>query len=101
MARERRALHAEGLLAFAATLGLAAAASLGLSARALAPAALMYGAMTFGWVVRYVGLLGRNCPCCGDLFFYSLERLLYSLPYLSPRCAHCDAPLGETEAGRS
>jgi hypothetical protein len=93
LARERRALHVEGLLATVATAGLLAASSLELPVLALAPALVLYGAMTIGWVVRYVALLGRSCPFCGDLFFYSVDRLLTSLPYLSTRCAHCDERL--------
>jgi hypothetical protein len=92
LARQRRALHAEGLLACAAGAGLAAAGDL--PVLAVAPLALLYAAMTSGWVVRFVALLGRDCPRCGGLFFYSLERLLYSLPYLRARCAHCREPLG-------
>jgi len=91
LARERRALHAEGLLAAAASAALAAAGDL--PASALAPLVLLYGAMTLGWVGRFLALLGRECPRCGGLFFYSLERLLYSLPYLHGRCAHCGEPL--------
>jgi hypothetical protein len=93
LARERRALHAEGLLGAAATAGLAAAASGDLPGLALAPVAALYAAMTLGWAARFFALLGRPCPRCGELFFYSLERLLYSLPYLRARCAHCAAPL--------
>jgi hypothetical protein len=91
LARERRALHAEGLVAAAAGAALAAAGDL--PGLALAPLALLYAAMTLGWVGRFVALLGCQCPRCGGLFFYSLERLLYSLPYLRGRCAHCDEPL--------
>jgi len=91
LARERRALHAEGLVAAAASAALAAAGDL--PALAVAPLVLLYVAMTLGWVARFVALLGRECPRCGGLFFYSLERLLYSLPYLRTRCAHCDEPL--------
>ena len=53
-----------------------------------------------GWVLRYVGLLGRDCPRCGALFFFSLERLLYSLPWLASRCAHCDEPIDRERAPR-
>lgn len=96
LARERRALHVEGLLATGATVGLVAAGGLGIPLLALALPALGYAALTARWVVRYVSLLGRDCPRCGDLFFYSLERLLYTLPYLSPRCAHCRQPLSRS-----
>jgi len=92
LACERRALHAEGLLAAGATAALAAAGDL--PGLAVAPLALLYAAMTLGWVARFLAMLGRECPRCGGLFFYSLERLLYSLPYLRARCAHCDEPLG-------
>jgi hypothetical protein len=91
LARERRALHAEGLLAAAASAALAAAGEL--PGIALAPLALLYATLTASWVARFLALLGRPCPRCGGLFFYSLERLLYSLPYLSGRCAHCAEPL--------
>jgi hypothetical protein len=101
LAAERRALHSEGLLAVAATVGLVAVAIVGVPVRAAAPVALMYGAMLFSWLTRYFGLLGRSCPRCGDQFFYSMERLLYSLPYLSRHCAHCDASLEESRTGRS
>jgi hypothetical protein len=100
LARERRALHVEGLLAAGATVGLVAAAGLGVPLLALAPAALGYAVLTTRWVVRYVGVLGRDCPRCGALFFYSIERLLYSLPYLSPRCAHCRQSLSRPEPPR-
>jgi hypothetical protein len=93
LARERRALHAEGLVATAATAGLAAATTVELPWLAAAPVIGLYGAMTAGWVARFVALLARECPRCGGLFFYSLERLLYSLPYLGRQCAHCQQPL--------
>jgi hypothetical protein len=93
LARQRRSLHAEGLLALAATAGLVAAAQMGARLLAIAPAALLYAALTVAWLRRYLDLLGRDCPRCGDLFFFSHERLLYSLPYLSPHCAHCREPL--------
>lgn len=91
LACERRAVHVEGLLAAAATAALAAAGDL--PGLAVALLALLYAAMTLGWVARFVALLGRECPRCGGLFFCSLERLLYSLPYLRARCAHCGEPL--------
>lgn len=91
LARERRSLHAEGLLAAATSLALAAAGDL--PPLALVPLGLLVGASSLGWVVRFVALLGRPCPRCGGLFFYSLDRLLYSLPYLSARCAQCRQPL--------
>jgi len=93
LARQRRALHAEGLLAALATLALATAADLGLSFTALAPLLALYVALTIGWAQRYFELLRADCPRCGAPFFFSLERLLYPLPYLAARCAHCDAPL--------
>jgi hypothetical protein len=93
LARERRSLHAEGLCALLATVGLVTAAGLGLPSRALAVPALLYMLHSAAWVVRLVRALGRSCPRCGDLFFYSLERLLYSLPYLSRRCASCGESL--------
>ena len=96
-ARERRALHVEGLVAVLATLALATAAELGLSLAALSPAVALYLALTASWVHRYLALLGSDCPRCGALFFFSLERLLYSLPYLAPRCAHCDEPIEPKE----
>jgi hypothetical protein len=91
LARERRELHAEGLVAAAAGAALAAATEL--PALAAAPLALLYAILTLGWVGRFLALLGRPCPRCGGLFFYSLERLLYSLPYLRAHCAHCSEPL--------
>ena len=93
LARERRSLHAEGVCALLATVGLAMAAGLGLPARALALPALLYRVHSAVWVARLVRALGRSCPRCGDPFFYSLERLLFSLPYLSRRCASCGEPL--------
>jgi hypothetical protein len=101
LADERRALHLEGLLAVAATVALVGAAGLSPPLLALTPAALLYAAMTVGWVSRYVGVLGRDCPRCGELFFFSLQRLLYSLPYLSTRCAHCDESLAGSRPPRS
>ena len=77
----------------AASAGLAATAAIELPWLAFAPVLVLYGVMTAGWVARFVALLGRACPRCGALFFYSLERLLFSLPYLGRQCAHCQQPL--------
>jgi hypothetical protein len=93
LACERRSIHAEGLLVCAATAGLVAATVGTLPGLAVALVAACYGAMTVGWVLRFFALLGRECPGCGGLFFYSLNRLLYSLPYLGRTCAHCERSL--------
>jgi hypothetical protein len=93
LARERRGIHAEGLLVCAATGGLAAAAPAQIPWLAVVPVAGFYALMTIGWVVRFLALLGRDCPSCGGPFFYSLDRLLYSLPYLGRDCAHCEQTL--------
>ena len=93
LARERRSIHAEGLLVCAATAGLVAATAGTLPGLAVVPIAGFYGVMTVGWVRRFLALLGRDCPACGGLFFYSLNRLLYSLPYLGRTCAQCEQSL--------
>jgi hypothetical protein len=95
LARERRSLHAEGLIAVVVTVAILVACQSGAPLLVIAPIALLYAALCVGWVVRFVRFLGRDCPRCGGLFFYSLERLLTSLPYLSGRCAHCRTPLAE------
>ena len=109
IARLRRAVGVEAL-ALAAALALTAwAVRLGAGETPETATLLLLGLVglaggSLRFVARLAELLAERCPRCGDAFFVSIERLVWSLPFPRGRCAHCDvalhAPSGPSEASR-
>jgi len=96
--RRRRGLGVEAG-ALAAALALAAyALHLGADAQPETATLLLLGLVGLaGGSLRFVaglaGLLAERCPRCGQSFFVSLERLVWSLPFPRGHCAHCAVSL--------
>ncbi|MDX1648273.1 MAG: hypothetical protein R3263_00330 [Myxococcota bacterium] len=109
IARLRRAVGVEALALGAAVSLTAWAVRLGAGEAPETAALLLLGLVGLaGGSLRFLaalaGLLGEACPRCGDAFFLSVERLVWSLPYPRGRCAHCgvtlDAPRPDPEGSR-
>lgn len=98
IARVRRGLGMELGALVAALLLAAYALHLGADARPETATILLLGAAGLaGGSLRFAaglaGLLAERCPCCGQSFFVSLERLVWSLPFPRGCCAHCGVSL--------
>lgn len=96
LARRRRELLAEALLAACAVAAFGVlvdhAAEAGLrGGAAVVAVAVAVGALGLRFGRRYADLIASACPRCGGLFFVSWERLVWSLPWLHRSCARCGA----------
>ena len=56
---------------------------------ALAVATGLLTAASLLWTSILLEVLSLACPRCGDTFFASPERVLWTLPYLHRSCGHC------------
>ena len=56
-------------------------------------ALVLYLAAVTRFGLHFVAVVKESCPRCSGFFFLSWHRILYSLPYLAPSCAHCGLSL--------